>query len=276
MDQDQVHKAISKDGIEIVGKVMGEGSPLVFLPPGPAECEQGWQYVLPYLQKRFTCYLMNPRGRGLSDDHPDHSPAKLVGDVISFAESIGEPVTLAEAGSGLWAYAAAENHPAIGSVVVYEPGVDEVMPEKLAGQLADVFVKVAEIADEGRLVEAAEYFVEHSHIIYSDEELVTGVPGDFWRAAAENIPIFIAEEEEKVRFVDPSPTAPAVLSKITVPVMILIGSQTTPWFVDSVNHVAKHVENSKIQEIDQAAHFGICTHPKEITMAMVKALKYLR
>jgi pimeloyl-ACP methyl ester carboxylesterase len=264
MDNNIFQKAISDDGIEIVGKVVGEGSPLVFLPPGPAECGQGWENVLPFLEKRFKCYLMNTRGRGLSDDHPDHSPVKLVGDVIAFATSIGQPVTLLEAGSGLWAYVAAKNHPAISSVVVYEPGVDEVMPEWLAGRLEEVFVRVAEIAAEGRLVEAAEYFIEHSHIIYSDEELATGVPRDFWRAAAINIPVFLTEEAEKAKPSVPSPTAPSVLSKITVPVLILHGLQTTPWFVDSVNYIAEHVENPFVQKIHHAAHFGICTYPDVI------------
>jgi pimeloyl-ACP methyl ester carboxylesterase len=272
MNSEKKHSIISVDGTKIVGSVYGQGPPLVFLPPGPANSEQGWQYLVPFLTDRFTCYLMNPRGRGFSGDHPDHSPAKLVGDVISFVTSIGEKVTLLEAGSGLWAYAAAENHPAIGSVVVYEPGVDEVMPEKLADQLGEVFLRVAEIAADGRLVEAAEYFIENSHIIYSDEELATGVPGDFWRAAAQNIPIFLADEAEKAKYVDPSPTAPYVLSKINVPVLILSGSQTTPWFVDSVNHVAQYVKNPNIQEIDQAAHFGICTNPEAIARAIERFL----
>jgi pimeloyl-ACP methyl ester carboxylesterase len=261
MNNEKKHSAISVDGTKIIGRVYGQGPPLVFLPPGPAECEQGWQYVLPFLENCFTCYLMNPRGRGLSDDHPDHSPEKLVGDVIAFATSIGDPVTLVEAGSGLWAYAAAENHPPIGSVVVYEPGVDEVMPEKVAGRLGEVFERVADIAADGRLVESAEFFIEHSRIIYSDKELATGIPGEFWRVAAENILVFLTEEAEKAEYVEPSPTAPSVLSKINVPVLILRGSQTTNWFVNSANYVAEHVKNSYIQVINHAAHFGICTHP---------------
>lgn len=39
---------------------------------------------------------MNTRGRGMSEDHADHSPSKLVEDVLIFSESIGELVTLVE------------------------------------------------------------------------------------------------------------------------------------------------------------------------------------
>jgi pimeloyl-ACP methyl ester carboxylesterase len=272
MDQVKIHKVVSEDGIEIGAKVIGEGHPLVLLPPGPAESEQGWQHLLPFLKNRFACYLMNTRGRGLSADYPDHSPVKLVGDVISFAESIDRPVTLVEAGSGLWAYTAANNHPAIGAVAVYEPGVDEVMPDTIAGRLGEVFERLAEIAADGRLIEAAEFFIEQSHIIYSDEELATGVPRDFWRAAAVNIPIFLADEAAKAMPGVPSPTAPSALSKIKVPVLIMRGSQTTPWFIDSANYVAEHIKNSNIQVIDHAAHFGICTHPEDFADALTAFL----
>jgi len=35
-------------------------------------------------------------GRGLSANHPDHSPKRLVEDITAFVDSIGEPVGLVE------------------------------------------------------------------------------------------------------------------------------------------------------------------------------------
>ncbi len=259
---DHTHKVISKDGTEIVGRVFGQGPALVLLPPGPGESESAWRFLVPYLSNRFTCYLMNTRGRGLSADHHDHSPAKLVEDVITFVESIGQSVVLVEAGSGLWAYSAATNHPGIGAVAVYEPGVDEVMPDTLAKRLEEVFVKVAEFAAEGHLNEAAGFFIENSHILYTKEELATGIPKVFWQEAAENIPVFLVEEGEKANSEVMSPTDRSVLSKIEVPVLLIKGIETTTWFINSVNYVAEHVNNPYIREIQYAAHFGIWTHPE--------------
>lgn len=269
MDNTSLHKAISEDGITIVGKVIGTGEPLVLLPPGPAECEQGWKDLLPFLIDHFTCYLFNPRGRGLSEDHPDHSPERLTDDVLSFSQSIGQPVTLLEGGSGLWAYTTAQNHPSIRAAAVYEPGVDEVLPDPLADQLGQVFMRVADIAANGRLVEAADYFIEHSHIIYSDEELATGVPKAFWQVAANNIPIFLAEQAAIFESSMPNPMDSTILSKIQVPVLLILGTKTTTYFIDSLKYVANHVQNVHIQKIDQAAHFGICTHPEAVADVLV-------
>lgn len=262
MENFSIHKAISDDGVEIVGKVVGEGSPLVFLPPGPGECEQSWKYALPVLQERFTCYLMNTRGRGMSDDHPDHSPERLVEDVITFSESIGEPVKLVEWGSGLWAYVAAENHPAIRVVAVYEPGADEVMPDGDAEQVNEVFERVWALAAEDQFKDAAAFFIENSHVFYTNEDLATGIPYDFWQAAAVNLPIYLEEQNAIYESDRPSPMDPSILTEIQVPVLLMQGTKTTPYFVESVKYVANHVQNPQIRKIDQAAHFGPCIHPE--------------
>ena len=261
MENHVIHKVTSDDGIEIVGKVMGDGRPLVFLPPGPAECEQGWENTLPFLKERFSCYLMNTRGRGLTEDHDDHSPARLVDDVLTFSQSIGKPITLVEWGTSLWAYVAAQNHHAIGAVAVYEPGVGEVMPVADAEQMNEVFEKVWALTADGRAQEAAAYFIERSQVFYTNEDLATGIPYDFWQAAAVNLPIFLAEQEAINESGMPSPMAPSVLTKIKVPVLLMQGTKTTPYFVDSVEYIAKHVQNPHIRKIDQAAHFEPCIHP---------------
>lgn len=197
MNNKKIHNTISADGTKIVGSVYGQGHPLVFLPPGPANSEQGWQYLVPFLIDRFTCYLMKPRGRGQSGDHLDHSPQRLVEDVLAFAKSIGEPVVLVEWGSGLWAYTAAKNDPVIKGVAVYEPGVDEVMPADIADQLGRVFEQVEKLAAENHLLEAAEFFIGNSHILYTGKDLASGMPQDLWKTAAPNLPVFLHEQHSK-------------------------------------------------------------------------------
>jgi pimeloyl-ACP methyl ester carboxylesterase len=131
-----------------------------------------------------------------------------------------------------------------------------------------LFEKVAEIAANGRLVQAAEYFIEHSHIIYSLEELATGVPKAFWQVAAKNIPVFLAEQAAIYESSMPNPMDPAILSNIQAPVLLMLGTKTTPYFTDSLKYVANHIQNVLIQKIDQAAHFGICTHPEAVAEAI--------
>jgi len=275
MENNAVHTVITNDGVEIAGKVVGEGSPLVLLPPGPAECEQGWERTLPSLKQHFRCYLMNTRGRGLSEDHANHSPERLIDDVLTFSESIGEMVTLVEWGSGLWAYVAAQNHPAIRAVAVYEPGADEVMTDADAEQVNEVFETVWALAAEDRAKEAAAFFIEHSQVFYTNEDLATGIPLDFWQAAAEYLSTYLAEQNAIYESDMPSPMDPAILKQIEVPVLLIQGTKTTPYFVESVEYVAKHVQNSIIRKIDQAAHFGPCLLPEVFADELAKFLASL-
>src|SRR4029450_5657636 len=87
-----------------------------------------WEPLLPQLTDRFTCYLPSTRGRGLSSDNPDHSPARLEEDVTAFVDSIGAPFCLVGgSGSGPWVLGAAARSGSVAAVAEYEPGVVSVM-----------------------------------------------------------------------------------------------------------------------------------------------------
>jgi len=100
-DFNQIYRAVSDDGTEIVGRVTGQGPPLVLLPAGPGDSITTWRFLLPFLSDHFTCYLVDTRGRGLSAHSNDHSPERLVQDIKAFIKSIGKPVGLLEWGSTL-------------------------------------------------------------------------------------------------------------------------------------------------------------------------------
>lgn len=263
MSDMRIHRATSKDGTELAARVEGQGPPLVLLPAGPGDSETSWSALLPYVKERFTCYLMDTRGRGLSANHPDHSPDRLMEDVRSFIDSIGEPVRLLEWGTSLWARVAAESGDGITAIAAYEPGVNEVMPEGLASRLGPTFERVGALLAEGKLVEAARAFVENSDVLYVPAEREKVVP-DFWVTAAPNLPVFMQEMQQAAESGQPSPNDPSVLGKIQVPVCLLLGTSSKQWFADSVHYVAKHVANSSVREIPGLPHFGPCLNPKPI------------
>jgi pimeloyl-ACP methyl ester carboxylesterase len=144
--------------------------------------------VVSFLSERFTCFLLETRGRGASDDQPDHSPDRLVEDVVAIAESVGEPVGLVGWGSALSARVAARDGDAVSAVAVYELGAGEVMSEEAGKRMGEVFAGVAELVAEGRLVDAARAFIEDSDVIYSEEDLASGAPAEFWEAVGPGCP----------------------------------------------------------------------------------------
>jgi pimeloyl-ACP methyl ester carboxylesterase len=269
MNENRIHRAVSADGTQIVARVHGQGPPLVFLPAGPGDSETSWGILLPFLSDRFTCYLMNTRGRGLSADHPDYSPQRLVEDVVAFAESIGEPVGLTGWGTTLLALVAAEGTTAVSAVAAYESAADEVASEEIRARLGDVFARVGELAAEGRLVDAARSFIEHSTVIYTDEEVTSGAPWAFWQTSAPNILVFLQEEQQAAASERPGPTDPAVLARITVLVLLLHGSESRPWFTGSVRHVASRVADPHVRAISGAGHFGPHTKPEAVASELI-------
>jgi len=269
-DEHQIHRAVSADGIKIAARVEGHGPSLVLLPAGPGNSEISWGLLLPFLSAHFTCFLLDTRGRGLSEDHPDHSPERLVEDVVAITESIGGPVGMVGWGNGLWARVAAAKTESIGAIAAYEPGANEVMSKETNTRLHEAFSRVADLATAGRLPDAARTFIEHSDVLYTAEELAGGAPGDFWDAAAPGLPVFLREQQLAVESEHPGPTDPSVLARITMPVLLLRGSESTPWFADSVRHVARHLAAPRLRVIPGAGHFGPYTAPEPVANELLR------
>ena len=60
---------------------------------------------------------------------------------------------------------------------------------------------------------------------------------------------------------------PTVLGAISAPVLVLLGSDTKPFFTRSARHVADHVPNARIEEIPGAGHAAPLTHPEALAEA---------
>lgn len=137
------------------------------------------------LTARFTCYTLSTRGRGLSGESSDHLPERLVEDVTSFVESVGEPVRLMGWSSGgLLALATAENTDAVSAVAAYEPPVLDIMSEGLAGRMIDTITRMAAVAEEGRMADVARTWME---FVATDDELAEVASLDFFEASAPNV-----------------------------------------------------------------------------------------
>jgi pimeloyl-ACP methyl ester carboxylesterase len=270
IETDRIQTAVSRDGTRITARVHGQGPAILLLPAGPGDSETSWHRVVPFLSERFSCFLLETRGRDPSDDHPDHSPDRLVEDVMAFAGSMGEPVGLAGWGSALSVRVAARHPAAVSAVAIYELGAGEAMSEASGKRMGEVFAGVAELVAEGRLDDAARAFIESGDVIYSEEDLASGAPAEFWEAAAARLPLFLQESGQAAGSGQPGPTSPSELGKLTMPVLLLHGDRTSPWFNDSVQHVARHVPEATVRQITGAAHFGPWTEPRAVADEMIR------
>ena len=266
--ENRLHRVISSDGTEIVARVEGQGPPVVLLPAGPGDSELSWRHVVQFLKDQCTCYMLETRGRGKSDDHPDHSPDRLVEDVLACIDSIDEPTGLVGWGSALWARVAAKNPASLVAVAVYEPGAGEVMNKESGKRMGEAFADVGELVGEGRYRDAVHRFMVDCDVIYSQDDIDSGAPAEFWETAAHRMPLFLQESKQASGSGALGPTSPEVLAKIEIPVFLMHGDRTSTWFSDSVKHVTKHIPNATTSQIPDAAHFGPLTHPPEVAQVM--------
>lgn len=266
---DRIHRAVSDDGTEIIGRVHGQGPPLVLVHGSLEDGDLGWAAMLPYLRERFTCYLPSMRSRGLSGESDDLAPQRRLEDVVSFVESIGEGVHLfGESDGGALALGAAARTAAVSAVAAYEPTVFEVAGEHEAGLVEAAIPRVSAAVTDDRLSDAARIFSEMSA---TQGELATLSAMGYFDEAGSYMPILLQELEQGVgteqgAATEPGPTSPSLLSNIVVPVLLLHGSHSVlrEWFSRGVRHVADHVPEAHMCEIQGAGHFGVALEPEAI------------
>lgn len=269
MTDTRVHRAVSFDGTEIAGRVLGRGPALVLVHGGIGDGEIAWEAMVRHLTDRFTCYLPSTRGRGLSADQPDQSPPHLEDDVTAFVDSIGDPVHLVGwSGSGAWVLGAAERSDAVRAVAVYEPTLIPLMAEAELAETAGTMQRVGAAAAEGRLVDAFRTFATW---ICTEEEAAMLARTGFAREWAMHVPAMLQFVQQDGAYQGPRSTDPEGLARVKVPVLVLTGQQTRlrAFFSAAAEFIAEHVADAQVWELPGAGHFAPVLHPESVADELI-------
>ena len=269
MTSDRIHRATAIDGAEIVGRVHGSGPPIVFVPGAFQDGENVWDPLLPHVTDHHTVIAMSTRGRGLSGDHDDHTSDRLVDDVVAMAESVGEPVGLfGWSLGGALSLSAATRTPAIAAVAAHEPPVLDVLTEEIGERISGAVAQAADAAQAGRLPDAVRVFYD---VVTNVEEFADAEASNLFDALAPVAPVQLRELELALTADGPTLTDPAVLTQVTVPVLLSQGtwSNPEPWFYDGVRHIAEHVQDARVQVLPDAGHFAPRSRPDAVAAELV-------
>jgi pimeloyl-ACP methyl ester carboxylesterase len=269
MNGEWIHRAVSADGTEIAGRVHGRGPALVLVHGGIGDGDIAWKALLPHLTNRFTCYLPSTRGRGLSSDNPDHSPARLQEDVTAFVNSIGEPVCLVGwSGSGAWVLGAAVRSPSVAALAAYEPFVVSVMRDDDLARTSATMEQVGIAVADGRPVDAVRAFAAW---ICSDPEIAALEETDFYERWAGCVPAMLRFVQQDASYGGPRSTDPEALGTVAVPVLVLRGQQTQlgTFFADGARHIVRHVSDAHVRELPGAGHFAPLLAPEPIAKELI-------
>ena len=242
----RTHYVTATDGVAIGGAVHGQGPPLVFVHGMMSDGDLDWQALLPHLTGRFTCFLPSYRGRGLSGDHPDLSPGRMVDDILAYVDSIEAPTGLVGWSSGAYlavTVAAAQSH-AVDAVAPVEPGVLSLMDEQEQAVFGNAAARMGELAAEGKLTDAARAFAGWP---FNDEEIAQADAAGYFEAAGTYVPNLLNLLQQWGQYEGPTPDDPAVLGAISTPMLVLHGADTTPFLSASARHVADSVPSARVQ-----------------------------
>ena len=270
MSNQRTHYVTTTDGVTIGGTVHGHGPALVFLQGAVGDGDLDWQRVVAHLTDTYTCHLPSLRGRGLSGDHPDLSPSRIVEDFATYTDSIGEPVGLVGwSGGGYFALGVAASRPeAMAAVAPWEPGILSLMDEAEKAVVGAAVTRTAELAAEGNLAAATRAFLGFP---FNDQEIAVAADAGYIEAAARYVPNLLNLLQQGMEDGDAAAVEdPAVLGTISAPVMVLLGSDTKPFFIASARYVAEHVPNARVHEIPGAGHAAPLTHPEALAQALIE------
>lgn len=277
MNATRIHRAVSVDGTEIVGRVVGEGPPLVLVHGGIGDGEFAWTELLPHLTDRFTCYVPSTRGRGLSGDHPDHSMARLSEDITAYVASIGAQVGLIGwSGGGPLVLGAAEQLDHVAAVATWESGMDlaTAPPEVLAdiGRLGAAIEQVGMAAEEGRLVDALDAFLLG---ICTDEEIAAVAGAAFHDRWSVGVPELLVFFRELTAAEGPGPLAPEALAQVSAPALLLAGTETLleNAFSFGARRLADALPDGQVRKVAGVGHFAPVVAPEVVAAELTAFLE---
>ena len=272
MNEKRIHRAVSADGTEIAGRVVGVGPAVVLVHGGIGHGDLAWQALLPHLADRFTCYLPSTRGRGLSGDHPDHTPPRLVEDVAAFVDSIGEPVRLVGwSGSGPWCLGAAAQSDSVLAVAAYEP----VVPGTGAADMPRIgaaFERAGMAAANGRLVDGVRAFAAG---VCTDDEITALEQTSFFAQWAGALPAMLNDLGQDNAYDGPRSIDPEALAQVRCPVLVLRGEQTllTSLWGESAEHVARYARDARIRDLAGVGHFAPLLAPELVSGELISFIE---
>jgi pimeloyl-ACP methyl ester carboxylesterase len=244
-----VSHVTSRDGTRIGYWTTGEGPPLLLV-HGLLGDHTRWAALQRYLEPHLTVHAMDRRGRGASGDASDHDVTREVEDVAAVIDDVAEAAGIrvdvyGSSGGASYALNAAALTSNIGRLVLFEPPAREVL-ELLPAQLLDQLDALLAAGDRDGVLVAAYRAV----VGLSDEEIHELQAQPAWPnrlAAAHTVPRELRVDPDKM-FV------PEKAAAVTVPTLVLVGSDSPAPFRTSADTVASTVPDARLVVLEGHGH----------------------
>ena len=251
-------------GVRIGLLSAGEGPPLLLVHGGVGQIER-WAPVWDLLARSWRVTAMDRRGRGSSGDGNEYRLEDEYGDVAAAASFLA-----AEAGGPIDVFghsfgatctlgAAAEGG-SFRRIVVYEPPGSETVSAEWVDRLSSTVA-------EGKLGRAmVSFLTEIIGLSPAEVEVLKATPPDYdiLGVLADTLP----REGKALLSVD----VPAVASKVSVPVLLLLGQRSPKWAHDISVQAAAAIPESELVVLPDLGHEAIDAAPQLVARELERFL----
>ncbi|MDB5579681.1 MAG: alpha/beta hydrolase [Bradyrhizobium sp.] len=248
--------AQSKDGTQIAYQLSGSGAPILFVHGLLAERGR-WGATIPLIAARYTAVVMDRRGRGQSQDGPSYGLEREAEDIAAvIAKFGGKVVVVAHSFGAICAIEATHRTDCIDSLILYEPllltGTADTLPN---AELEDVEARA--LADDRDGALRAFY----RHFFRSSEEDIEAIKAaGYWDERLSVVHTAPREGFASRRF----RFEPTAFTEMSMPVLVMIGSESPPIFTASAELVRTGFTNSDIAMLEGQAHHAMKGDPEQL------------
>ena len=213
-----------------------------------------WAPILPALEKQFTVYAVDRRGRGESGEARTYALEREFEDVAAVVDSIGDQVNLlGHSFGGICALEAALLTPRLRKLVLYEPPLPvpgvTIYPEGVIDRL-DALLDAGD-----RSAVLTTFMREVVRMPEYELDLFKSSPAFPARlAAAHTLPREL-RAHEAYRF------EPERFKNLRVPTLLLLGGDSPQFFRSAIEAVNAILPNSRIVELPGQQHIAMDTAP---------------
>lgn len=255
------HSVKSRDGSVIGFESHGGGPPMVLVHGGTADRTR-WTPVLAQLAEHYTVHVLDRRGRGLSAEETSPYDISREGeDIAAVAEAVGGDVYLIGHSYGaLCSLEAALRTDAIGRMFLYEPPARTPGHEPTPQQTLERLRAASRAGDQEQVLEI--FFRELIHVSPVDIAAMKRAP--IWTARLAAAPTIVRELDTGEVF-----DISGRLSEIKVPVRLLLGTESPPYFRAAAEAIAGWIASADIVSLHGQAHMGIDHDPAQFVAAVL-------
>jgi pimeloyl-ACP methyl ester carboxylesterase len=260
-----MHTVTSQDGTNIAYWRSGAGSPLLLIHGATADHTTTWRFVLPELERRFTIYAMDRRGRGGSGDSPAYELQREAEDVAAVVDAIGEPTdVLGHSYGALCALEAARLTTHIRRLILYEGvprrGADEFTPEQI--ERLEALFRAGDM--EGVLTAMYRDLVA----MPQEEFELLRSQRDAWAARLANAPSLPRELGAIQRYT----FQPQRFAAMQTPTLLLVGGDSPSRELENTHTVAQALPNARVVVMPGQQHVAMYMAPDLFVDEVVRFL----